>query len=591
LESPDRRIRIFGMGSVTLRVKLILLFVFLGLAPVLLVGSLEQAQATRSLEDLVRAQTAELARRSSDAITSRHAAVLSDLRLFGENVESLKWLRHRVSASSGEDAGETGEVAVAFLRMAWERLSGSFAWIELIDGEGATLLRLGDPRGIPGPVPRPQALIQYPVLDVDGSSLGSVRASVEAEVLLNAEALSNAFGSEGYQMVLDGERQAVLFHSQRGRTSDGALDWPIPAASDSGWVQVVEGGRRMIGSYRRAGTLPWTVLSVGSIDEFAGPFEAGRRRNTLLLLLIAVVMSGGFAIALERATRSLKAVTRVAGGVAEGHWPDASDLPEPSHDEVGTLSRAFRTMLEEIQAMIARIERSRQLAVLGEFASSLAHEIRNPLTSIKLNLQRLERRARESGELGSVEAPLRIALREVENLEALAGSVLGLARPRRGAEEPLEVGGLLREVAAAVGSEAESRGVAVEVDARPDLPDVFLEPTGLRGALLNLVLNAVHATPLAGQVRMTAEVEGGEDPVVLRIEVSDSGPGVPDAIRDRIFDPFFTTRTGGTGFGLAIAARAVEEQDGELTLAEVGKLGGATFVIRIPLTGGEEAAS
>jgi len=294
----------------TLRLKLILLFVFLGLAPVLLVGSLEQAEATRSLENLVSAQTAELARRSSDAIRSRHAVVLSDLRLFGENVESLKWLRHRVSAGPGESAGGTGEVATAFLRTAWEHLSGSFAWIELIDGDGTALLRLGDPPGIPGAVARPHALIQHPVLDADGSRLGSVRASVDAEVLLNVEALANAFGSEGYQMVLDGERHAVLFHSERGRASNGEFDWPIPAESDSGSVRVVEGGRRMVGSYFRAGTLPWTVLSVGSIDEFAGPFEAGRRRSTLLLLLIAVVMSAGFIVALERATRSLKAVTR-----------------------------------------------------------------------------------------------------------------------------------------------------------------------------------------------------------------------------------------------------------------------------------------
>lgn len=87
---------------------------------------------------------------------------------------------------------------------------------------------------------------------------------------------------------------------------------------------------------------------------------------------------------------------------------------------------------------------------------------------------------------------------------------------------------------------------------------------------------------------MTAEVEGGtEDPDLLKIQVSDSGPGVPAAIRDRIFDPFFTTRTRGTGFGLAIAARAVEEQNGELALAEVGELGGATFTMCIPLTCGK----
>lgn len=193
----------------TLRLKLILLFVFLGLAPVLLAGYLEQAQATRSLENLVGTRTAELARRSAAAIQIRHAAVLADLRLFGENSASLMWLRHRLPMDPGESANDPrsaghdpgvtpsdpGAAATAFLSSAWDHLSGSFVWIELVDGEGVPLLRLGDSPGIPGAVHRPFASIEYPVKDADGSELGLVRASVDAEVLLDADALANAFGS------------------------------------------------------------------------------------------------------------------------------------------------------------------------------------------------------------------------------------------------------------------------------------------------------------------------------------------------------------------------------------------------------------
>jgi two-component system sensor histidine kinase HydH len=209
-------------------------------------------------------------------------------------------------------------------------------------------------------------------------------------------------------------------------------------------------------------------------------------------------------------------------------------------------------------------ERERRLASLGEMSAVLAHEIRNPLASLKGNAQLL------ASMLPAGEKPRAKAERVVDEavrLEQLTNDLLKFVRTGELQRAPTDPSALVREAAASVAAE-----VAVDTGAAP--PVWSLDPGRMREVVVNLVENAVAAGP---PVRATVRANAGR----LVIEVADQGPGVSDEDRERIFEPFFTGKTQGTGLGLAVVRRVVEQHGGTIAvLANPG--GGALFRAEIP---------
>lgn len=209
-------------------------------------------------------------------------------------------------------------------------------------------------------------------------------------------------------------------------------------------------------------------------------------------------------------------------------------------------------------------ERERRLASLGEMSAILAHEIKNPLASLKGNAQLL------AAMLPSGEKPRAKAERVVDEavrLERLTNDLLKFVRTGELHRTPVDPGALVREAAASVTGE-----VAIDTGAAPG--EWSLDPGRMREVIVNLIDNAVAAGP---PVRATVRQEAGR----LVIEVADAGPGVPEEERERIFEPFHTGKTQGTGLGLAIVRRVVEQHGGTITaLASPG--GGALFRAEIP---------
>ena len=148
--------------------------------------------------------------------------------------------------------------------------------------------------------------------------------------------------------------------------------------------------------------------------------------------------------------------------------------------------------------MITEVERSRQMAAVGEFAAELSHEIRNPLTSVKLNLQRVDRLRAQDLLPAAAEGPLRISLREVDRLERVVRGVLTLGRPRARERVRLSLHALLRDTLEALRPDAERPAVALEHDFAASRDAVSGDPSGLRAAVLDLCANALNAMPEAG---------------------------------------------------------------------------------------------
>ncbi len=218
-----------------------------------------------------------------------------------------------------------------------------------------------------------------------------------------------------------------------------------------------------------------------------------------------------------------------------------------------------------------------RLSYLGLLSSGMAHEIKNPLNSIQMNLQMLEEEVSSGSSPAEVAAWITPIQKEIRRLERLVNDFLLFARPLKPERAPVDVPALLESISQLVAEEARQLGAELQVDVAPGLTSLPTDEGLLRTALLNLVLNAIQAQ--GGPGRIALKASGDEGRVV--IEVCDEGPGVPEDKREQIFQIFFTTKAGGTGLGLPIARRIAEVLGG--TLALVGGDGrGACFRMSLP---------
>lgn len=592
----------------TLRTKLLTLFAVFGVAPILALGVFNYIRSIRALEGLIASRTGSIARRAATEISDRYTLRQSDLLLLAENAETQALFRAHLDGRSA--ARETALAAAdEYLRRAWEVLGSSYRWIEFHDTEGVVLYELGE-----SPTARPQETglgqsdvldvvrLAEPIVDVETSGeLGSLLAAVRLDALLPRNNLIASFGRQGYCAVLDRSSGRVLYHPQRAFVQQavsallGPDGWNIEAAvfsNESGSFVYQEEEARRVASFASLATPPWTVLSSASVDEFAAPFTRTRSINLLLVALVTVTIAVVFFLMTGRATRSLEELTVAADEVATGNFEPR--VPQPGGDEVGRLSAAFTLMVQEVREMLQRIEKSRQLAVIGEFASQISHEIRNPLTSIKLNLQSLERDAAGERIPRDCARPIGICLREVSRLDRVVRGVLSVARARSPTREPCSVHSSLQEALEVLRPQLEDQGIIVEEDLRAREDTVRGNQEQLKGVFLNILLNGAEAMPTGGTLRVSTDAGDGthgQETREIRVRVADEGPGVPAESKEKIFEPFFSTKEEGTGFGLALALHAVEEHGGALRLEDGGvDAQGAAFVVDLPLATPEQTS-
>jgi signal transduction histidine kinase/putative methionine-R-sulfoxide reductase with GAF domain len=229
-----------------------------------------------------------------------------------------------------------------------------------------------------------------------------------------------------------------------------------------------------------------------------------------------------------------------------------------------------------------QLVRQERLAALGELAAVVAHEVRNPLGVIFNSLGALRRLVAPPG--GDARMLLDIVGEEAERLNRMVGDLLDFARPSRPTLHPEPLLPVVDDAVAAALSGI-GRKVRVVRDVPDSLPPLPMDPHLLRQVIVNLVVNAAQAMPHGGTLTVRAQVDGAA--VVL--ELGDTGTGIPDEVRHRIFEPFFTTRATGTGLGLAVVKRIVDDHHGEIEVRP-GAGGGTVFALRLPLAPSEAGA-
>jgi len=250
---------------------------------------------------------------------------------------------------------------------------------------------------------------------------------------------------------------------------------------------------------------------------------------------------------------------------------------------VGVLIAGFFYVLHLLRKT-KQLEHSRQSAArasyVGLLASGLAHEIRNPLNAMNMNLQMLEEELEAAGGMPDQEHKelLDSTKSEIKRLEGLVNNFLAYARPGRPQFKPHDLNEVVTEVIKFLENDFAQSGIALLTEFEPMLPNVDLDERQFKQALMNLLVNARQVLDSKGTVKVrTRAASNGE--AVLQVE--DDGPGIPVASRERIFEVFYSSRGGGTGLGLPIARQIVERHGGHIELESTVGVG-TKFTIRLP---------
>lgn len=234
----------------------------------------------------------------------------------------------------------------------------------------------------------------------------------------------------------------------------------------------------------------------------------------------------------------------------------------------------------EKRAKEIRLRRAESLASLTTLAAGVAHEIKNPLGAIGIHIQLIRKALQGRGRVGkrTLMKHLDVVIEEVERLNKIVVDFLFAVRPMDSRLELRDLNGILLDVVKFIEVETAQGDVKLNVELAEGLPKLQLDEKYIKQAVLNLVKNALSAMPEGGVLTIRTERKGD----YVRLQVADTGIGIPPEHMDKIFDPYFTTKEFGSGLGLTIVYKIVKEHQGEITVdSELNK--GTTFTIKFPI--------
>jgi signal transduction histidine kinase len=278
----------------------------------------------------------------------------------------------------------------------------------------------------------------------------------------------------------------------------------------------------------------------------------------------------------------VRAMVADARGLARQVSPDQ----ELATDEFQAVGIYLRNLMSDVADTRTTLERSRlelkvaeKLASVGRLAASIAHEIRNPLTSLKMWLFSIQKEIDGSPDLNR---KFEIVSSEIRRLENIVQNFLEFSRFPELRFSAESVTAILDQTFELMAPRLRAHRIDLCRQDAPELPPIQADPEQLKQVLLNLLNNAIEAMGQDGQIRVSSSAKpdpNGRSMVV--VQIADRGPGIPDDVARRIFEPFFSTKENGTGLGLSVAARIIAGHDGRLVL-ESSNSHGSVFSIYIP---------
>ncbi|MEP2474985.1 MAG: ATP-binding protein [Paracoccaceae bacterium] len=331
----------------------------------------------------------------------------------------------------------------------------------------------------------------------------------------------------------------------------------------------MEAGKRLA---RSSQILPgWRLTLIEGGSDLNEP----RRRIRYVLLFVATLSALGLVFLFLRMSQRLSGylLPLNTGAQAISNGDFTITVSEDGPGELGTLARSYNKMREQLEELIAsRVDMERR-ATLGNMAAGIAHEIRNPLTTVSATLHGLS---------GGEEDPERkemydLVSSEITRVDQTISEFVNFAKPRKPEQEVAYIRDALKSVKTLISATARERSISVSLSGDSRLK-AYVDPAQLRQIILNLSLNAMDAMPDGGQLRFRTYEDSGKAKVV----VADNGIGMDDVVKEKLLRPFFTTRSGGTGLGLSITKQLVDANGGTMVFDSVAGEG-TTVSLRFPL--------
>ncbi|HEX6558927.1 MAG TPA: HAMP domain-containing sensor histidine kinase, partial [Longimicrobiales bacterium] len=364
--------------------------------------------------------------------------------------------------------------------------------------------------------------------------------------------------------------------------------WATRWVGGSGsWSGVAESGRVLLNradslsdpQLRAAADAHRRQLTTSLTQARRLEFVGTRMRALLPLFFLALALAAA-AIALWAARRMSRSISRPIRELVEWsrHLAREEPLPPPTRrearevKELRALRSALRNASAEIAAGRARALETERTKNWGEMARRLAHEMKNPLTPLRLSAHRLNAIATQRPELSE---PIAVIEEETRRLEELAALFASLGRPVEGPRAAIDIGDMLQRLLASDVPAA----IATSLETTSQNPFVLGDYNALIRVFRNLVRNAVEALQVAdGNARLQVLIR--DEGEWLAVSVIDNGSGLPAENAERVFEPDFTSKAGGTGLGLAVARQTVRAHGGDITT--LARKQGAEFVVRMP---------
>lgn len=301
------------------------------------------------------------------------------------------------------------------------------------------------------------------------------------------------------------------------------------------------------------------------------------RNIVVTLTMIVILIGSALSFSLSRlVTKPLYKLMDFIHNLPKGEF--GKSIVIKSRDEVGELAETFNKLSHELKLYKEKMEesykqmlRTEKLTALGRISAGLAHEIRNPLTSIKVLFQAFKDNPSLTKE------DMKVVLSAAQQMDDLLTRFLRFAKSDEFNMSDVYINSLIKQVLNLVHFQIKNQSIEVNLQLTK-LPPVMADRTMLQQALLNLVLNAIEAMPESGTLTISSKMENDSAVVSIR----DTGSGIPEDIKDKVFDPFFTTKADGTGLGLSIVYNIANLHNGEISFETNRE--GTTFTLRIPVS-------
>ncbi|MGD8697938.1 MAG: HAMP domain-containing sensor histidine kinase [Gemmatimonadales bacterium] len=544
--------------SLSLRSKFILIVFGGAVLPLALLGLWLTRTAERSGEELLRARLQTSLSQVIDEVGLRWLSQRSQLLRLAECPAVQSALRDSVTDPEAENA------ALAELRTLYAGVDDAVGSAEIVDLSETVRWIVGDDgsAGARGGLQGEATLtVRLGIFDAGtGARLGNLDARVLMSGLLP--------GGAGWGGV-SGSVLAVFDRNSGASLIPLSIDPALFARESFVW-----GEEPWLTVRHVLHEPPMDLVLAAPVTPFAEPFQEAARRN---LWILAIVALGGFTLATlltQRTTRALVRLAAAAEAVSRGDLDRRVEAK--SSDEVGRVARAFNAMTESLRHTLRELSQRQALAAVGEFAASLAHEVRNPLTSIRLDLQRVEEKLPDESDARDL---LGRALSEIERVDHSVTGALRVARSGRITHEPVDVRQPLEAALHSAEPEFNAREARLEPAQLGEQPiSVRGEAAALEQLFLNLLLNAAQALDPGERAGVELKADAGE----ALISIWDSGSGIAPEELEKVFKPFYSTRPEGTGLGLAIAQRIAVAHGGDLSI-ESTPGSGTTVRVRLPL--------